>query len=836
MTPGMGAGKPTFFVGATLPKAMMPKLTSQLLILIVAVVALVTEPALAEQTKFQQAQQRYQQADWQSALSLFLAVVDQSTDATDVASAYFYAGECGMQLKNYAQAQEHYQHVLDAMAGKPFYLRAKFRSGEAQLLSGKLTDAEGSFRDFVEKYPQDELVPAAYNYLGEIALQTAQHGQASDSFNYVIENYRSGSQVDRARLGLARALLASDRLAEVPLALGRLCQSAHPDTAAEALLLLGRSKYNARQFDQALATFRRVYELDTAAANQHRARLGAGWSLWKLLRCEEIAAEVAPLAEDPASAVEYHYLLGMAAYNAKDWGRATKDLSQAATARSAHRPAALFYLGESALQADKPQAAKQEFQRLIDTEQASEWADDAAWGLARTARSAKSQTDLQRAGKLLKEKYPTSEYVALLPALVAAKDFVAVESTPGFGLLEEAVGLERDGHLNAALAAYHAFFTEKNSDMLQAEGLWRTARLHERLKQHTEASKFYSQLLADFPQFDRTAEAMANLAWIEAARGSQAAAEKLCRFLVVNFPQSPQATEATYWLALAAADEQKCDEAQQHVDGLLARLTVEKQPLSTQQFRLWELTLCLQCQLFAAADKWQSIVELLEQSETRIGKGATAARLAFWRAEAALRVGEHGEASERFDALLEQTIGVNESWVPMVTLRRAQLAARREDWQAVLKLIGELDERYPEFELAYECDYLRGRALAGRGEMSAARAAYGQVLQNDWAAGTETAAMAQWMIGETYFHQQDYMHAAIAYQKVIERHNLPEWQARAALQSGKCAELTENWEEARLQYSQALERWRGSTSEKQLAGRLKWAQERVAQQTPPLRR
>ena len=91
-------------------------------------------------------------------------------------------------------------------------------------------------------------------------------------------------------------------------------------------------------------------------------------------------------------------------------------------------------------------------------------------------------------------------------------------------------------------------------------------------------------------------------------------------------------------------------------------------------------------------------------------------------------------------------------------------------------------------------------------------------------------------IGETYFHQQDYEHATVAYQKVIERHNLPEWQARAALQAGKCAELTENWEAARLQYSRALERWQGSTSEKQLAGRLKWAQERVAQQQATLRR
>jgi tetratricopeptide (TPR) repeat protein len=172
----------------------------------------------------------------------------------------------------------------------------------------------------------------------------------------------------------------------------------------------------------------------------------------------------------------------------------------------------------------------------------------------------------------------------------------------------------------------------------------------------------------------------------------------------------------------------------------------------------------------------------------------------------------------------------------MVALRQAQLAARREDWQSVLKLVDELDTKHPEFELAYECDYLRGRALAGRGEMSSARAAYGDVLENEWATGTETAAMAQWMIGETYFHQRDYEHATVAYEKVIERHNLPEWQARAALQAGKCAELMEHWNEAREQYARALDRWPKSASEKQLAARLKWSEERMAQQPSTLLR
>ena len=172
----------------------------------------------------------------------------------------------------------------------------------------------------------------------------------------------------------------------------------------------------------------------------------------------------------------------------------------------------------------------------------------------------------------------------------------------------------------------------------------------------------------------------------------------------------------------------------------------------------------------------------------------------------------------------------------MIRLRQAQLAARREEWQDVLRRVDELDEKYPEFELAYECDYLRGRALAGRGEMSAARTAYQHVLANEWAAGTETAAMAQWMTGESHFHQRNYELARVAYEQVIERHHFSEWQARAALQAGKCAELDDNWEAARKYYADAAERWHDTKSAHELNARLRWVQEQVAQRQSALRR
>ena len=160
----------------------------------------------AEPSKFQQAQEWYKQADWQAALGLFLSA-DQTADLAEQAASHFYAAECLMQLSRYEEAQTHYQTVLAISQGKKFHARAQFRRGEACFLAGNRADAERILREFIDTYPQDALCASAYNRLAELAMQDGSSEQAIAAFNHVIENYGSDSQVDQARLGLARVLV-----------------------------------------------------------------------------------------------------------------------------------------------------------------------------------------------------------------------------------------------------------------------------------------------------------------------------------------------------------------------------------------------------------------------------------------------------------------------------------------------------------------------------------------------------------------------------------------------------------------------------------------------------
>jgi TolA-binding protein len=95
--------------------------------------------------------------------------------------------------------------------------------------------------------------------------------------------------------------------------------------------------------------------------------------------------------------------------------------------------------------------------------------------------------------------------------------------------------------------------------------------------------------------------------------------------------------------------------------------------------------------------------------------------------------------------------------------------------------------------------------LANQAEFTAAREAYAKVLRSPSGSKSETAAMAQWMIGETFFHQESYEAAIAAYLRVEILYAYPQWQAGALLQAGKCLELLGRWKDAAETYARLVQ-------------------------------
>lgn len=89
-------------------------------------------------------------------------------------------------------------------------------------------------------------------------------------------------------------------------------------------------------------------------------------------------------------------------------------------------------------------------------------------------------------------------------------------------------------------------------------------------------------------------------------------------------------------------------------------------------------------------------------------------------------------------------------------------------------------------------------------DFDGARRAYNKVIHSPAGAKTETAARAQWFIGETFFHQKNYQAALREYLKLEILYAYPTWQAAALFEAGKCHELLGEKKEAAELYRRIL--------------------------------
>ncbi len=110
------------------------------------------------------------------------------------------------------------------------------------------------------------------------------------------------------------------------------------------------------------------------------------------------------------------------------------------------------------------------------------------------------------------------------------------------------------------------------------------------------------------------------------------------------------------------------------------------------------------------------------------------------------------------------------------------------------------------------------------------------MIRSETGRGTETAAVAQWMIGETYFMQKQYNQAIKAYHRVESLYDYPRWQAAALLQAGKCHEMVGRWSEAMELYARIVNDYAQTRFADKAVKRLRVAQQRAELDAHAVRR
>jgi tetratricopeptide (TPR) repeat protein len=381
-----------------------------------------------------------------------------------------------------------------------------------------------------------------------------------------------------------------------------------------------------------------------------------------------------------------------------------------------------------------------------------------------------------------------------------------VDRQPGGMLLARtqllrAAALEKMGRKHEALQACRDLIAQETE--LSPAAMAKAGQLEQALGRPTEAIDFYRRLAKQYPQAPEADAALYQAAWL--LQSAQRIEEAIDCFSKINqhYPGSPYWADATYRLAAAALKTGQYDAVRCLVTSLTESNQVPQEVLGH--------ALLLDVQRGVAEGIWSDV----ETSASEIVKRAPHSKLApvaeFWLAEAAYRLQRTDEAVQRFSALDDRKLPGQEAWLAMVPLRLGQLAAAARDWPEARRRVEQLRRDWPQGDHVQELEYLGGRCLAAEARFDEARQAFSRVTEADGQTKTETAAMAQWMIGETYLHQERHEEALRAYLRVEALFAYPRWQAAALLEAGRCYEALGRSAEATAAYQQILEKYSQST-------------------------
>ena len=738
-------------------------------------------------------------------------------------------------------------------------IEARYWCGIIQQSAEKWSDAAETFQAAAERAPYHVLAPALHIHAGEALLVGGDPVGAVEQFKIVLDRWADGVWADDALVGCVRAAEARDDHAAVvkygeefakrwpeseylPDMQGRRARSLLAlDRTADAVALLATS-CGAQDAQAPRVADQLLYAVALERAGRYADALAIADKLFEQITAEHDKPENPSTADDKSSSLRGEALAtrAQALAGLERWGDAV-----AAFGRYLEElpggPRAAFCRGERAVCLAKRgdwDAARQEFNafrqfvandrtgansiierlavlaaasdqqawsselfaQLADDENPADVAARGLWGQARNAyRASRWQEAEQLFAKFLArfEEHPSAAEALLLrgTALEKLKDY--------------------DGAAEAFRELAKRF---PNSDQASS-GLLAAARLATRKQRKEEADALYKRFVDEHLDDAHADVALFEWSWVLRDLGRADEADDLLAKLREHFPASVYADDATYRLAERAyrtADYARAEE--------LTKLLLADRPADAATPQLSEklapYTWYLAGQVAAAQGRWADVAARMQRVGACKPPSTLALLAEFWGAEAVFKQNDFAVAAKRFAELAPKIDGRHENWVAVAALRRAQAQAQLKNWDAAESLARRIPVDFPQFNQLHEVDYLLGRSLASRGLFQQAREAYRRAIDSTTAGKTETVAMAQWMTGETYFHQQDYAAAIREYLRGETLYGFPEWQAASLLQAAKCHEALLQWDDAIKLYEQIEQKYTATTHAAEAAGRL----------------
>jgi TolA-binding protein len=752
-------------------------------------------------------------------------------------TAGYWRGRSLKEAGDYARAADLFKSLAAKAAQHPLAETILYQQGTCERLAGRGTAARKSFLEVVARFPQGDLADDALHCAAELAIEAGDLAAAEELLKQFAQNYpesglRMYQELLKGRLALVRASKAGDAAAaEADYAIAAahceqvLNHSTRPQTRAQARYYLALTRQMQGQHPQALETLAPlIAELESLPELVDALVLQAdSWlhvdqpesAVTALERYFTLAPKGRQLGRALSLGVQAHAKLGQTSAAQTMLERLAREFPKS----PAHLNA-LLHLAEAADARQDWPAAERLYRQLLGLAEDGEHKLFALRGLGFVLHRQK-------------EFAAASELFAEIGRTFGAHRLAAEAAYYHAECLREA------GQLAEAAAAFAAAF-ERRAPMTPAAtgeeqrppfvfvyraGL-QAARTWRRLGNVPEAHQAYAALLEKFPrpeQLDRVLDEWAMLNY-EAERFSEA--DALFRRLLAETPHSELADNARLNLAESDLLAGKLDEARAQFEALLASDQSDNEVRERSQFQLVVLSL--------EQRRWSEVRERAERFLKEYPDSADRNYMQYCGWEA--RLAEPQSPPQDLEALRKELQARIEaeapspvpSWWPRLWVLLAEAQFRLKDYDALPQTLADLKQRFPQAPQVYQVEEVLGRGFKQQARFDEARQAFERVLAHPAAFRTETAAKAQFLIGETYLLEEKWSDAFLAYQKVYVSYKFPEWQAEALLQAGKCDEQLGQWADAVKTYTQMLEEFPQSSRAAEARKRLDSARKRAA--------
>lgn len=624
--------------------------------------------------------------------------------------------------------------------------------------------------EFRRRFPQSNLLRDVERLNARALIEQKQFAAARTAIDALLKRETRAAERLEAQYLLSLALEGVQQYAEAERQLRPVLAAAQGKLATDAWLTHGSLLVAQRQFAAAIEPLQKHLQASPTGENAFRARAELAICLARTGKLDQAKQRYGELtsANVPAGALR----------------------------------AAIEQLSEAALDAGDTDWSTQLFARLSE-EKAEQTQLQGLTGMAWSQFRAGQMKEAAGTFARVLERRP--------PPLVAAE-----------AALARGQALEALGQNEPALAMYDQVIAGREPSDFGLKAFLAAARLRAKLRRYGEAADGFARLMQTYPKAPQCEAALYEWAWALADAGRHD--ESLRRFqqLRRDYPRSRFWADATWRLAERAFAAGQYDRTTELLTELLAR-----RPEPT----LCEHALLLQGQTAVAQLRWPAVRESFERLSKEFPQSSAGATARYWIAEAFFREKNLPEAQRRLNALAAQPAGKGETWRAMIPLRQAQILAEKKKWAEALRLASGIEKQFPAFELQYEADYLIGRCLADEADFEGARRAYRRALNSATGAKTETAATAQWFLGESYFHQKNYAAALREFLRLEILYAFPQWQSLALLEAAKCHELLGEWRAAVEVYQRLLHEYPKSNAATDAAGRLIKALPRAAERS-----